>query len=580
MERKNLLFIGSLVALGFFAYAFNLNNPLFWDDDDWIINNQFVHSISWFNIKFWFTHNTLAGVGLQSNYYRPFLFLTFALNYVVSGIQPLFWHLTSNFIHIANAVLIFLLLKKFSNRSVAFLTALIFTLHPLNTEAITYISGRGDPLAVLFMLLALWFFVKNHPAKSFKFQVLSLAMLVLAILSRENSIIFPFLLMVFYMAFLTKERFLPALKRSLKTALPYFGIVLVYGVLRLTALNFQNTLNFYTASNPYSENLHYRLFTFMHVLVDYFRLLFFPVGLHMERSMTVHTSLFQWPVWLGFLMVVGIIYLGIRFYKTASRSAFHDLRFRTWLFGWGAFFIGLGPVSGITPINAVLYEHWLYLPMIGLWFIVSFYLVKLFGYLQNKAFRYLLLSAGLIYLSFFGYQAIQRNILWGKPIEFFEDILKYEPQSARVTNNIGNLYFNKGDKDKALEYYRRSADVGDIFPQPHFNIGSILQSRGDIFGAIKEYEKAIEIDPNFHYSYANLAVIYANQGDLVKATEYAELLKQLRPNDPRVYYNLALMYLARNDRSSAVKNLNEGQRFIGSDAEVGQLIQDLINRLK
>ena len=63
-------------------------------------------------------------------------------------------------------------------------------------------------------------------------------------------------------------------KGAFKEALPYFGIVAVYGILRLTVLNFQNTLNFYTAPNPYSENLVYRLFTFMHVLVDYFRLLF------------------------------------------------------------------------------------------------------------------------------------------------------------------------------------------------------------------------------------------------------------------------------------------------------------------
>jgi len=238
----------------------------------------------------------------------------------------------------------------------------------------------------------------------------------------------------------------------------------------------------------------------------------------------------------------------------------------------------------VAPINAVMYEHWLYLPMIGFWFISAYYLAKLLNY-QGSTFlkiqgRTLVLIILVVYLSFFGWQSIKRNMLWGKPVEFFEDILRYEPQSARVNNNLGNLYFDQGDKEKALEYYRRSAEAEDVFPQPHFNIGGILQSKGDVFGAIQEYEKAIGVDPSFHYSYQNLVVIYANNGNLIKATEYVEILKRLRSNDPRVYYNAALIYLAQNDRISALENLNQGLEVIGNDPEVGQLIEDLMKRLK
>ncbi|MBI2063712.1 MAG: tetratricopeptide repeat protein [Candidatus Yanofskybacteria bacterium] len=568
----------AIIIAGFFIYFFNLHNQLFWDDDDWIINNQFVHSISWDNIKFWFTHNTLAGVGLNSNYYRPFLFFTFAINYMASGIQPLLWHLTSNLIHIANAVLVFVLLRRFSGRLVAFLTALVFTIHPLQTEAVTYIAGRGDSLVVLFMLLALFLFLKSKdsPARSLIYKSASLVSMTVGMLSRETGIIFPFLLMIFYIAFLSADRFRVSIKKAFKEAWLYFGIVIIYGILRLTVLNFQNTLNFYTAPNPYSENLWYRILTFMHVLIDYFRLLLVPTGLHMERSMTVHTSLFQWPVWLGALIIMGLVWLIWHLYRGGDKV------YRIWLFGVGWFFIGLGPVSGIVPINAVIYEHWLYLPMIGFWFIAAFYLVKVFNYLKSKPsiFYFLFSIFLLIYFSFFSFQSIKRNILWGKPMEFFEDILKYEPQSARVNNNLGNLYFNQGNTERALEYYERSAEAQDVFAQPLYNIGSILQSRGDIFGAIKEYEKAIEIDPSFHYSYQNLVVIYANQGNLTKAIEYIEILKLLRSNDPRVYYNAALIYLAQNNRSSALENLNQGLEVIGNDIEAEELIQSLLERLK
>ncbi|MDP3954263.1 MAG: tetratricopeptide repeat protein [bacterium] len=612
-SKYNLILILIIILSGTVVYSFNLDNQLFWDDDDWIINNVFVHDITWHNIKFWLTNNTLAGVGLPSNYYRPFLFFTFAFNWVISGAEPFIWHLTSNIIHIANAVLVFLLLKKALTKSItegrprlaedpprepsileakpqgplrfslntltAFLTALIFVIHPLNTEAVTYIAGRGDSLVMFFMLLALVFFVKSkdNPDRSLIYKSASLISMIVGILSRETGIIFPFLLMIFYISFISRDRFWISIKKAFKETWLYFGVVVVYGILRLTVLNFQNTLNFYTAPNPYSENILYRMLTFMHAFVDYIRLLFVPTGLHMERSMTVHTSLFQWPVWLGALIVVGILAMVYRLYKKGNPD------FKVWFFGWGWFFVGLGPVSGITPINAVIYEHWPYLPMIGFWFIGAFYLVKIIDFLKSRKLTnyYLLLTSFLMaYAIFFGYQAIQRNILWGKPIEFFEDILKYEPQSARSNNNLGNLYFNQGNVEKAEKYYRLATETNDILPQPHFNIGSILQTRGDLFGAIKEYEKAIALDPGFHYSYQNLLSIYASQGELIKATEYGELLKQLRPDDPRVYYNLALIYMARNDRDATLENLNQGLKVVGRDSEAEQLIRDLLGRIK
>src|SRR3989338_1378397 len=114
VKNPTALLILVLIVVGFFVYSFNLNNQLFWDDDDWIINNNFVHQISWSNIKFWLTNNALSGVGLESNYYRPFLFFTFAFNYMISGINPFSYHLFSNLVHIANGVLVFLLLKRFN----------------------------------------------------------------------------------------------------------------------------------------------------------------------------------------------------------------------------------------------------------------------------------------------------------------------------------------------------------------------------------------------------------------------------------------------------------------------------------
>ena len=243
-----------------------------------------------------------------------------------------------------------------------------------------------------------------------------------------------------------------------------------------------------------------------------------------------------------------------------------------------------------------MYEHWLYLPMVGFWLVFSFYLVKLLDFkdstflkIQNsrsgistpwKLCRILMITVLVAYFSFFAYQSIQRNLLWGNQLAFYLDILKYEPDSSRINNNVGNIYYNKKDMENAEKYYKIAASLGDIFAEPHFNLGTILQSRGDIYGAIKLYEKAIEINPNFYYPYQNLSVIYAQQGNLTKAVENIEKLKLLLPNNLRVYYNSALVYVALNNKDQALKDLQTGLKYAELDPQTGELMKSFIKELQ
>lgn len=320
-KKENFILIMVIIVAGFSVFAFNLNNPLFWDDIDWIVNNPFVHSFSWENVKNWFTQNILAGIGLSSNYYRPFLLFTFTLNYFFGGDSPFGYHLLSNALHISNAILIFLILfSVFKNKFISFWTSLIWLVHPLQTEAVTYVSGRGDPLNVFFMLLILYLWINNiasryektmdnrpaHQSFSDKLpfgkkaelargghhkpvMLITLVLLVLALLSRETAVIFPFLFMIFYISFISKEYFLSSLKTAFIKTIPYFGVVFFYGILRLTVLNFENTLNFYSRSNPYADSFLVRMYTFMNILWTYAKLMIVPLGQHMERSATVYT---------------------------------------------------------------------------------------------------------------------------------------------------------------------------------------------------------------------------------------------------------------------------------------------------
>lgn len=556
--------------MGFFIYTFNLSNGLFWDDNEWIVNNRFVHSLS--NFKNWFTEDILSGYGLRSNYYRPFLLFTFALNYLIGVTEPLFYHLANNGFHIANGVLIFYIFSLFfKNKLVPFLASILFLIHPVQVEAVAYISGRGDPMSVFFMLLALLFFLKAEQRISFK--ITSLLFFILAILSRESAVIFPLLLMIFYISFLTKDKFISSLKQSFVKIVPYFVIAGIYVGLRLTILNFKNTLNFFSQSNIYTENLIFRLYTFLHALAVYFKLIFVPLGLHMERDLPLATSIFTWPVWLSLLIIIGLLYLIIRdFNKT-----------RIWFFAWAWFFVSLGPVSGIIPLNAFMYEHWLYLPLIGFFTLAAFYIDKLYYFLSGsglrsgaKLFKGAFVIALVAYLSFFAVASVKRNIAWGNPIAFYEDTLRYSPESIRINNNLGNLYHQK-DIEKAKYHYQKAIELKGNFAQPHYNLANILRDEGKIDEAIEGYKKAIEIDPNFPFAYQNLVVIYADRGELVEATGYIEELKKLRPDNAEIFYNSALLYIARNDFEQAERDL----KFVYEigDEKLKKLAEELLNLL-
>ncbi len=578
-----------LIAIGFAVYTSNLHNKLFWDDDDWIISNPFVHNFS--HLKEIFSKDILSGFGLGSNYYRPLLLVSFAFNYVLDGVKPLGYHLVSNDFHIANGVLIFLILfYVFKKKLPAFLAALLFLIHPLQTEAVTYISGRGDPMSVFFMLLALWFFIRSQVRPgAMAYYLLALASFALAILSRETAVLLPVLLVIFYVSFLDTKpdndnqanfSFFRKFKHALIKTWPYWVLTAVYAMLRLTILNFQNTLNFYSESNEYTRHLSYRLYTFGHALIEYFKLILVPLGLHMEREISVNTSILEWPVWLCVLIVAVIIYCGFVLYKKEQK-----FQSKIWFFSWSWFFVALAPVSGIVPINALIYEHWLYLPLIGLFTLAGFYLDKLLDFLIIKKWilaRALVVAVLVSYFSFFAIASFKRNVAWSDPVKFYQDILKYNPLSIRILNNLANYYAGNGELDKAIETYQKAVTgpQGDSFAQPHYNLANLYRDKGNIDLAIQEYKKAIQVDPSFPFSYQNLAVIYAGRGELEGAAAMLEILKKLKPLEPKIYYNLGLIYAALNKINLALDNLQKGTGLSSGDPQTASAISSLLKKIQ
>lgn len=530
--KKNIGYLIALFGLGFFVYLFNLKGPLFWDDADWIVNNFSVHSFSWSNIKFIFSHDVLASIGQVSNYYRPFLLVTFMGNYIFSGDNPVSYHLVSNGIHILNSGLVFYLLSRWlKSTRPAFLIALLFLIHPLQTEAVAYISGRGDPLSVLLMLTCLVIYLHTQQATGLKklfFGLLSAGMAILAILSRETAVLLPAYLGVVLIAFENKGLFWERLKKSFISIIPFAVISVVYFILRLTVLNFQDTLNFYQQQNIYSENFLYRSYTFLHALVVYFKLAIWPIGLHMDRDIPISISLFGGWVLAGLILILVITGILVAMYRKTDKTDFN-----IWFFGAGIFFLNLLPSSGVVPINARIYEHWLYFSLIGFFTILVWYFDKLWKIteIRKQQWRPALIVLVLTYCLFLGAQTIRRNIIWGDTERFYLNILRYEPSDVRVLNNLGNWYSDNGNNDSAKPLYERAVEADPSQPALYYNLGNIARDKGNLAEAEGLYKKALLVDPQFFYSYGNLAQIYLSQDKIGQALVELEKLQEIYPSE-------------------------------------------------
>ena len=203
--NKIILSIISFLIIGLGIYANSFQNEFIWDDDDSIVNNIYIQDFHYF--PKYFSENLIAGSGQTTNYWRPVLLISFALDYKIFNLNPLGYHLTNTLLHILVAILGFFLIYTLSQKKflLSYLPALLFLVHPLQTEAITYIAGRADPLSSVFALLTLIFYVNFRNKNNKKYLFFSVGTFLLALLTKEQSILLPALVLLVELCFFSNK---------------------------------------------------------------------------------------------------------------------------------------------------------------------------------------------------------------------------------------------------------------------------------------------------------------------------------------------------------------------------------------
>jgi len=518
------LAVALIVFVGALAYASAVPGGFILDDGLLVQGNVYIRD--WKNFPKLFTEDVGEGGGGDYSFWRPLQLLTYMAEYTFWKDNPVGYHLGNIALHILAALALFWFAQLlFGDRLLALLASLLFVAHPVHTEAVTYISGRPDPLSTLFMLLTLVFTLKAAQGRKMSLLLLTLLSYAAALLSRENSLIVPVLFLLIGIVF---GRRLPRAHVAGVSAMAAGYIVLRFTLLR-----------FLFSHHDVPTTLFQRLPGFFLAFARYLRILVLPLHLHMEYG--TKTFPMTEPLALAGAVLFGA-FLFLLFRERSKRSLV--------FFGLAWFLVTLLPVANLYPINAYMAEHWLYLPSIGLFLIVARYFSS---WLRRGRVRGAALSGFVVVLGTLLTLTALQNLTWHESIAFYERTLRYAPDSSRAYGNLAMEYSHRGQTQKAASLYEKAIQLDPNNFKAHYNLGILFGDIGEKRAAEVSYKASLSVNPTYVNALNNLSKLYLEMGRYEDTVIYAKQALALNPRHAKAYNNMAVAYVRLGKLREAIE---------------------------
>src|SRR3972149_8048609 len=555
---KNLhlsILIFVIVCLSQFVYLNSLSNQFVYDDEFTIVDNYFVKT--WENLPLLFSKDYFRFSGELS--YRPVITLSYFIDYSLWKLNPFGFHLTNTLLHPLNSVLLFFLLKRIFNcRTTSFITTLIFSCHPVLAEAVNAVSYREDLLAATFFIAAFLLYVKtSKDERSFSpAYFASVGCYLLGIFSKEMAITLPLIIFLYDLIF-TKVQSL-----SYKLTRYYTGYIL--------ATIFYLSMRFVVLHNPVESHVSYpessifiNFLTMSKVLASYMKLFIVPVTLCADYVIPYSTSLSHTAFIVSLLLLVAVIVITYKLFFY-SKSLFFSV---VW------FFVGLLPVLNIVPIENIMAEGYLRLPIIGFCMVIGNLLVHSQNNIRSFNKLYVTVSILILVLGIFSFKTIKRNTVWVDQTVLWTDTARVSPKSFKAHNNLGNIYRNDGRLDEAIVELRYALSLYNDYIDAHNNLGVTYRKKGMLEEALREYQRALQINPHYPYAHNNLGVLYAKSNYLDLAINEFNDAVANKPDYADAYNNLGATYIRKGLYEKAIdeclKAVKYNNRYIDAYYNLG-----------
>lgn len=535
------------------VYSNTMSVPLQWDDTYNISENPLVHDLKYFtNIR-----DAEAFVHYKNFFLSRYVgYLSLALNYKAGGLSLKGYHAVNILIHIINALLLYYIVSRTLRTErwgnfAGFFAGLIFAVHPVQTQAVTYIIQRLASLATMFCLISFGLYIKssssNNTRRRIVYYVLAVVSAVAAMKTKEIAFTLPILLLLYDWTFFkrtTKDRILRLLP-FLLTMLIIPITLLIDGRSAGEAIGeVGKTTRLLT---PLSRGDY--LTTEFAVVGTYIRLLLLPVNQNADYDYPVYQSIFNLNVLLPLMLIAGLAAFGVYLINKGSSRA-------SKLAGFGLlwFFIALSVESSLIPIADVIFEHRLYLPSAGF---ISAFVAGAFILADKYDDKKLVVIAILAVSLIFGVATYKRNAVWQSEVSLWEDVATKSPAKPRGYYNLGVMYMNRGEHDRAIDSFLKSLELKPEAPDVLNNLGLAYSSKGMNDLALKSYALALSFNPNMPEAYANMGLVYEAEGNLDMAISSFEKAVAIDPEFAEGYYSLGNYYDTKGDLSKASESYNK-----------------------
>lgn len=567
-DRK--LFSIPFVALllffwGLIIYSNILKSPFQFDDIDFIVANHSIRDV---------TNLLLIWEFMPTRFID---FFSLALNYHFAGLDVFGYHLFNLALHLMTSLLVFWFVQLIFatpmmkegrlaqyKSEIALFISLIFLVHPVQVESVTYIHQRSTCLAGLFYLSSLCLYITARLwAIDGKFHIQRRILYILAYMialagmfTRENTITLPLAILLFEFCFFrTGKQINFSWVVPFLITLPVIPITM-FLTKPITLLHIQKL-----GQTPVKG--WYYFLTQLNVKFTYLRLFFFPLKQNFDYDYAISRNLFEFPTLISLIALILILVITVRIFRT----------YKLLFFAVFWFFLTLLPESSFIPQPDAIFEHRLYLPLVGL----CIFSVCVMYYIFSKKNRRLLVVLFSIIALFFSILTFRRNTVWKDEVSLWNDTISKSPEKARPYNERGNAYAVKGNYAQAIADFNKAIEIDanthfnlknplhsyPIGARVFYNRANVYQRIGNFEQAIADYSHSIEINSINPRAYNNRATIYMMKNEYALAVVDLSQAIKCDPDFVLAYSNRAVAYLNMNNLEQASLDFEKAKRLEG-----------------
>ena len=517
----------AIVAL--LVYSANLEGPFVFDDTVHIPDNPHIRLQS-LSLK------DMVRAGFESlNKNRPVANISFALNYYFHKYDVMGYHLVNILIHVMTGILLYFFTKTTlslpplrsryeSHGWIAFFTALIWLVHPIQTQSVSYIVQRMNSMAAMFYILSFLLYVRARLAdeKRKKRVLLAGCILagILALGSKEIAATLPFFILLYEWYFFQDLNW-TWLKRHLFI---FAGVLVLLAIVAFVYLGASPLERILESYNTRDFTLAQRVLTQFRVVIFYISLLIFPYPsrLNLDHHFPVsHSLLDPLTTILSIGVVIGLIGVACHMAKRNRVLSFCIL----WFLG------NLLIESSVIGLELV-FEHRNYLPSM----LVSLMAVTL-AHRHTRA-KWLGFGVTCAVVMVFSFWAHERNTVWSDDVTLWRDSVNKSPQKARPHYSLAHALERQGRREEAISHNEEALRIKPDYAKAHYNLANALVRQGRLEEAISHYEEALRIRPGFAKANNNLGVALARQGDLKEAIRHFSEALRIKPDFAEARQNL------------------------------------------